>query len=290
MAGVRAELGAEALILATRRTRDGVEITAALEPEVIPATPVPPALPADPARMDLLRHHGIPASLHAALLEGELAAALAGVLRFSALDVSDGAPPLLLLGPPGAGKTTTVARLATRLVMEGLMPMVITADGRRAGATEQLCAYTRLLGADLVVASHPVTLARAVATRPAGAPVLIDTPGIDPLAPVQRDEIAALAAAAGATPALVLPAGMDVAESMDMAAAAACMGATLLVGTRFDLARRLGGIVGAAAGGLALAEAGVGPGAADGLVPVTAELLAAQLMAKRNSGTQGAMP
>jgi flagellar biosynthesis protein FlhF len=240
--------------------------------------------------MDLLRHHGIPASLHAALLEGELAAALAGVLRFSALDVSDGAPPLLLLGPPGAGKTTTVARLATRLVMEGLMPMVITADGRRAGATEQLCAYTRLLGADLVVASHPVTLARAVATRPAGAPVLIDTPGIDPLAPVQRDEIAALAAAAGATPALVLPAGMDVAESMDMAAAAACMGATLLVGTRFDLARRLGGIVGAAAGGLALAEAGVGPGAADGLVPVTAELLAAQLMAKRNSGTQGAMP
>jgi len=287
MAGVRAELGAEALILATRRTRDGVEITAALEPEVISATPVAPVLLGDSARLDLLRHHGIPAPLHAALAEGDLAAALAGALRFATLDVSASAPPLLLLGPPGAGKTTTIARLATRLVMEGLMPMVVTADGRRAGATEQLCAYTRLLGVDLVVASHPVTLARAIATRPAGAPVLIDTPGIDPLDKVQREEITALAIAAAATPALVLQAGLDVAESMDIAEAAAAMGATLMVGTRFDLARRLGGIVGAASARLALAEVGVGPGAADGLVPVTAELLAAQLTAKQPLITQG---
>ena len=33
MARVRAELGADALILATRRVGDGVEITAALEPD-----------------------------------------------------------------------------------------------------------------------------------------------------------------------------------------------------------------------------------------------------------------
>ncbi len=32
--------------------------------------------------------------------------------------------PLLLVGPPGAGKTLTVARLTTRLVMAGLAPMV----------------------------------------------------------------------------------------------------------------------------------------------------------------------
>ena len=72
-------------------------------------------------------------------------------------------------------------RLATRLVMSGTVPMVVTTDGQRAGATEQLAAFTRLLGIPLLVASHPVSLARALAQRTDGAPVLIDTAGADPL-------------------------------------------------------------------------------------------------------------
>ncbi len=282
MACVRSELGAEALILATRRTREGVEVTAALEPEVIspsmPARLLTDLAPADPARLTALRFHGVPHALRNGLIEGDLAALLAKSLGFGALDLAGTAPPLLLLGPPGAGKTLTVARLATRLVMAGTIPMVITADGRRAGATEQLCAYTRLLGADLVVASHPVTLARALAARPPGAPVLIDTPGIDPFDAVQCEEIAGLVAAAGAVPSLVLPAGLDAAESADLAAACRAIGARFLICTRFDLARRLGGILSAAATGLVLTEAGIGPGAADGLAPLTAEFLARRLL------------
>ncbi len=54
-------------------------------------------------------------------------------------------------------------------------------------------------------------------------------------------------------------------------------GAGLLVATRLDLARRLGGVLAAADAGLAIAEAGIGPGAADGLVPLTPELLARRL-------------
>jgi len=77
--------------------------------------------------------------------------------------------------------------------------------------------------------------------------------------------------------AAVLPAGGDAAESAELAAALAGTGATLLIATRLDVARRLGGILAAAAAGLALAEAGIGPGAADGLVPLTPDLLAARL-------------
>ena len=52
-----------------------------------------------------------------------------------------------------------------------------------------------------------------------------------------------------------------------------------MVATRLDLSRRLGGVLAAAhAGKLALTEAGVGPGAADGLVPLTAAFLAARLI------------
>jgi flagellar biosynthesis protein FlhF len=156
--------------------------------------------------------------------------------------------------------------------------MVITADGKRAGAAEQLAAFTRLLGINLIVANHPVTLGRALERRQEGCPVLIDTPGCDPFDAAQAREIAALAQTARATTALVLPAGMDGAEASDLGRAFAALGATLMVATRLDIARRLGAVIAAAAaGGLALAEAGVGPGAADGLIPLTPALLAARL-------------
>ena len=193
MARVRAELGDAALILAARRVGDGVEVTAALEPEEA----APPALP-NPATVAALDYHGVPAALHASLAQGDLGTALAKALPFGTLPLRDS--PLLLVGSPGAGKTLTVARLATRLVMAGVAPMVITADGNRAGATEQLAAYTRLLGVSLVVACHPVTLSRALARREHPAPVLIDSAGCDPFDAAQMEELSALAATAAAAP------------------------------------------------------------------------------------------
>jgi flagellar biosynthesis protein FlhF len=77
---------------------------------------------------------------------------------------------------------------------------------------------------------------------------------------------------------LVLPAGLDPAEAIEMAHAYAAAGANLLVATRLDLARRLGGVLAAAGAGLALTEAGVGPGAADGMLPITPAWLAARLV------------
>ena len=274
---VRSELGPDALILGSRRVGGGVEITAGLEP----AEPSPPPLP-DPERLAMLAWHGVPQGLQAALEAADLPAALAATFAFDRLALCPGGAPLLLVGPPGGGKTLTVARLATRLVLTGTAPMVITADGKRAGATEQLAAFTRLLGINLVVACHPATLGRALTRRPPDAPVLIDAPGLDPFDPAQADELAGLAGSAHATPVLVLPAGLDPAESADLAHEFAVAGATALVATRVDLARRLGGVLAAAAAGpLALTEAGIGPGAADGLVPLTPDFLAARLLHTR---------
>ncbi len=281
MARIRAELGADALILATRRVADGVEVTAALQPEEEPPLPIEvPATP-DPERLERLTFHGVPGSLVGRLRDGPLAELLARTIAFTGLPLSPGARPLLFAGPPGVGKTLTVARLATRLVMAGATPVVVTADGRRAGATEQLAAYTRLLGLDLLVANNPAALARALVRRQGGGPVLIDTPGADPFDPAQREEIAALASTTDASVVAVLPAGFDPAEAGELAENFAEAGATMLVATRLDLSRRLGGVLAAAnAGGLALTEAGIGPGAADGLVPMTPALLAERLLAR----------
>ncbi|MEI7712866.1 MAG: GTP-binding protein [Rhodospirillales bacterium] len=272
MAMVRAELGAEALILGTRRVADGVEITAALEPRHFAAL-----APDGRGHAAALVYHAVPDRLRGALSFGDFATALAGALPFGTLPL--GVAPLLLTGPPGAGKTLTAVRLATRMVLKGQKPMVIAADGNKAGATEQLLAFTRLLGLPMTVAGNPVTLSRALAQRRDGAPVLIDAPGSDPCDPTQSDNLRALVAAAGARVAVVLPAGLDPAEAADTASAYADAGAEFLVATRLDVARRLGGIVAAAeTARLILTEAGIGPGAADGLVPMTPEFLAARLL------------
>ncbi len=278
MARVRAELGVDALILASRQVGDGVEVTAALEPE--DELPPPLKLAFDPSSRAALVFHGVPAALHAALGRGDLAAMLGMVLDFAPLPLTAADPPLLLVGPPGAGKTLTAAKLAARLVMSGVPPLVITADGRRAGATEQLAAFTGLLKLDLVVADHPVSLGRALSRRARNAPVLIDAPGLDPFDPEQGAELRALAAVAGATTVLVLPAGLDPAEAADLARVHAELGATLMIATKLDLARRLGSVLSAAsAGRLALTEAGVGPGVADGLIRFTHDELASRLLA-----------
>ena len=270
MERVRVELGNDALIIGTRPVGGGMEVTAALETESDVAT--------DAARA-ALEFHRVPPALRDALQAGELAASLADALAFSPLPLATGSAPLLVVGPPGAGKTLTVARLATRLVMTGGTPKVITSDGKRAGAVEQLAAFTRLLGINLVVAHRAQSISRALAMGE-GDPVLIDSAGSDPFDAGQCEELRNLACAAGALTVLVLPAGLDSAEAADLAEAYSGLGAKHLVVTRVDVARRLGGLLAAASvPGLALSEAGVGPGAADGLRPIDPSWLADRLLA-----------
>ena len=314
MAQIRAELGPEALILSDR-VRDGfVEVTAALEindppelrapaqprsaaedlePFVRPSRPrTPPAprdaptsnaaRPAGPSFLETtLAWHGLPPALIAALTANPMEQACTRTFRYAPLPVGAEDDPLLLAGPPGSGKTLTVARLATRLVLAGQQPMVITADGKRAGAVEQLAAFTRLLGLTLVAASTPQMLNRAVGRREPGQPVLIDAPGLDLDDPAQAETLQGLVASSGASMALVLPCGVDPIEAQEIARAHADLGARTLVASRTDPSRRLGGVLcAAAAARLALSEAGIGSGAADGLVALTPAFLVERLQRK----------
>jgi flagellar biosynthesis protein FlhF len=288
MAQVRKELGVDALILNTRNVPGGVEITAATDADSeTPSQPPPRPLP---DRLGHLTWHGVPQEYRLALAHGDLEGAVSRMFKFGALPLTPRDRPVMLTGPPGAGKTLTTVRLATRLVMSGVSPMIITTDGKRAGATEQLAAFTRLLNLPLCVASSPESVVRALAQRRDGAPVLIDTAGTDAREPDQAEQLRQFATTAAAYSALVLPAGLDPAEAAELAVAHADAGATFLVVTRLDLAHRLGGVIAAAAAAqLILTEAGVGPGAADGLVGLSPALLAERLNASHQR-TQGRPP
>ncbi len=278
MALVREELGPDALILSSQSVEDGVEVTAAHES--------PPSTPASPPAIEYETDwswHGVQPLLAKRLTQGDLVSALATEFAFAPLPCQSAGSTMLLVGPPGAGKTMTTARLATRLKLAEQESHVITIDGRRAGAAEQLAAFTRLLGLNLIVADTPTQLARAIARRPDRAPVLIDTPGLNPSEPADRDYLLQTQAVAKAEIALVLPTGLDPAEALDMATGFKELGATYLVVSRLDQSRRLGGILAAAATGLILTDAGIGAGVVDSLQSMTPQFLAERLVRRKTT-------
>jgi flagellar biosynthesis protein FlhF len=287
---VRAELGVDAVILDTKRTgRRSYEVTAGIDqPDASP--------PAAEAELDGLERiagafafHAVPSALADRLLGAAaefdaadpalaLAGALDGLYGFHPLLEAGGSATLALVGPPGAGKTATLAKLATRARLEGRAVGVVSADLVRAGAEAQLAVYTRRLEIPAYRAADGDGLARALTALPGNALRLIDTTGCNPRELRDLEGLARMVRQSGAEPVLVLPAGGDVAEMAEQAAAFACLGATRMIATKLDLVRRLGGVLAAAAGRFAFAEFGQSPEIAAGLAPVNPVSLARLLI------------
>lgn len=88
---------------------------------------------------------------------------------------------LLVVGPTGVGKTTTIAKLAGELVLKRKARIaLVTIDTYRVGAQDQLRAYADLLDVPMEVASTPAELARVLARFADRDHVLVDTSGRSP--------------------------------------------------------------------------------------------------------------
>ena len=186
---------------------------------------------------------------------------------------------MMLVGPPGVGKTLMVAKMATQAVMDGLNVAVITTDTVRAGGVEQLQAFTKLLKVPLQKAKTRDEL-RAILNQTSGHDlVLIDTAGTNPHDPDDMARIARLADAGTIEPVLALTAGMDADESAEIARSFALLGVQRMLATRLDIARRLGGLLsGAQQGGLSFCDISFTPKVTDGLAKLDASTLASFLM------------
>jgi flagellar biosynthesis protein FlhF len=288
MAQVRARLGADAIIVSTEEGDDGaIRVTAAVE------QPERPSPVVEPDVIDVLNEalsgHGLAPILVEKILCAALpfetddpllalSSAFATFFTFAPIETRR---PVLLVGPPGAGKTVSIAKLATRAVMAGQAVRLVTADTVRAGAIEQLEAFARVLQLQLHRAESAQRLAPIVAEAKPGEQLLIDTPGINPYSAGDRRELAVLIAESGAEPVLVLPAGGDAHDTVEMARIFRDLGATRLVVTRLDMVQRLGSVIAAADGlRLGFAEAGISPDIAKGLAAFNPVVLARLLLPK----------
>jgi flagellar biosynthesis protein FlhF len=218
---VREDLGPDALVLSTRLVAAGgvkgwlgrrvVEVTAAAErPRVseprhveepasrkdratdelvakLQASGLDPALARDVVRaLPASRRRGATLQTIRQTLEQQLAAITAIDETFAPIEV--------FVGPPGVGKTTTIAKIAAQeRARHGRRVGLIAADGFRVGAVEQLRLFADILGTPLTVARTAGELETAIRGANGKRPLLLDTAGRSPSDDVSRDMLRVLA-------------------------------------------------------------------------------------------------
>ncbi len=173
--------------------------------------------------------------------------------RFKAnpgLGRTDSAPRITaLVGPPGAGKTTTLVKLAVNYGLAARRPvMLLSMDTYRIAAAEQLRAYAGILGVGLQVLETVSALAQALEENSGKDLILIDTPGLGPGDFGDASQLARfISSRADIDTQLTVPASMKPADAARMVDAYAVFQPQRLIFTRMDETNSFGLILNEAA-------------------------------------------
>lgn len=241
---------------------------------------------------DAMLHHSVPENVTEQVISTAMAmgfeeprvamvAALESLFRFQPLPDQPCKKAIMLVGPPGAGKTLTVAKLAARAALKGMKPAIITTDTVRAGGVEQLQAFANILRIDVQKAESPAQLKKLLDENKSAEQIIIDTGGLNPFDVKEMKALSRFIHSGDIEPVMVMPAGTDPEESAEMARTFGVLGARCLIPTRLDIARRIGGLLAAAwKADMSFADASNTAQVAEGLEPVTPASLCDLLLPK----------
>ncbi len=151
-----------------------------------------------------------------------------------------------IVGPTGAGKTTTIAKLAARWCMRhGSQDLaLVSTDSYRIGAREQLMTYARILGAPMHAANGAKDLARVLERLSAKKLILIDTAGMGPRDVRLTEQLRSLKyGAAHAQVLLALPAQVEIQALDEIVCAFVHLNPGACILTKVDEAASLGAVI-----------------------------------------------
>lgn len=309
---VRKSLGDDAVIIDTVEQKINgqktVKITAAIEapapkinPHINPA-PIPRSAPIKKSLRELeeefmssetvdlvssLSHHGLADSIKLRLLdlgqslecetpELTLASALDTMFYFEPITATVPSRPLMLIGPPGAGKTITTAKLASQFILNGKSVHLISTDVYRTGGLAQLEGYASVLKVSLTEAEKPEDLKIALknATK-SNDIILIDTMGYNPYSTREMNDLHDFLKVTDCEPILVCSAGIDPYEAREISETYSALGVKRFITTKIDVARRYASLLTIAENGrMAFAGVGITPYLGDGIEIINALKLA----------------
>ncbi len=87
---------------------------------------------------------------------------------------------IMLIGPTGSGKTTTLAKLASMAIREGKKVAMISIDTYKIGAAEQIRIYSRMIGIPLDIVSDRDGFRKSISRFSDKDMLLVDTTGQNP--------------------------------------------------------------------------------------------------------------
>ena len=302
-----AEMGDDAIILSEREVPGGVEVRAATDKlggGMVPGGPrfvtrleneFKPRPQENPLRnrvRDSLLWHGAPSRFAdraadagvpiASRANSPLDALTSGLDALLTCDPITALPrrDIILVGPPGHGRTSVAAKLTRRAAVADSIVLPVAADLDATAGGAQLAAYLELEAAQIRTASTPDGLFRLLRTiKDEGHRCVIDLPAIVPFDYEDMDSLRDLISCIDAEPILCMSAEGHPEDQAEAARAFARVGIRRAIVTKLDVTRRRGGVVSAlSAAGIAFAHLAVTPFIGGGLVPATPARLAQLLL------------
>lgn len=190
----------------------------------------------------------------------------------------------IFIGPTGAGKSTTICKLATNKKIDRHGIALATMDNKKMGGFEQMAIFASAVGEEVHLirdANDWAEISQSVAGKDF---LFMDTPGINVFDNKQINELKKRIDALGLKDAvvhLVLPASLNPLEMAAIPAAVASLHPASIFFTKFDETTYLGGLTNVAVtSGLKVCYVTDGTKVPDDIVELDASMLAEKLMRK----------
>ncbi|MAP96070.1 MAG: hypothetical protein CMK07_14080 [Ponticaulis sp.] len=206
-------------------------------------------------------------------------AALEGMIGFAPIQPSL-KKPIMLVGPPGSGKTSTAAKLIRRARAANARAIPLVADFDATAGAAQLASYLQRDTTKIPSFQMPDDLTEAMTSlKDTDHGIVIDTPPINPTDKEDMERLRDLINLVDAEPVLVMSAEGHPMDLEDSVQAFSELGIRRCIITKLDVVRRRGGVLCAVASArLNLSHLALTPFIGGGLIPATSNRLARILL------------